>query len=575
MNAIFCWFDQLFKGIDMSLSRRGFVKALSSAAMVTSLTGCNSNDEQQGKSKIEVGFNHGVASGDPLQHSVIIWTRITTDARFINVQWQVATDEQFTQIVASGEASTDSTKDFTVKVDVNGLQPNQHYYYRFEANDTTSPVGQTQTLAEGELDKASIAVVSCSNFPAGYFNVYREIVKQHQTSPINAVLHLGDYIYEYGAGQYATEDAQRLNRIPSKESECVTLDDYRKRYAQYRSDIDLQALHAALPMIAIWDDHEIANDTWREGAENHQQQDGDFSQRRAAAALAWLEWLPVRENPVSSMITYRDFSFGDLFDLYMLDTRVVARDEPLDYFSLTDTSIESISGLIQQARAPERKLLGNDQKQWLSERMATNTAKWSLLGQQVLMGKIEMPSSVMMGLFQLFQASDANKPAAMNSVQNAITAYLTDPSSDPYLLPYNLDAWDGFYMEREWLYGVTTKLNKQLITLAGDSHNAWCSELSDHKGKGVGVEFATSSVTSPGLEKYLGLDLQTIGQMEFVIPQLVSDLQWVNLKQRGFVRLDIDHQQVLSTWHFVSTVKEKEYQVESQQLVTKNGLTVS
>ncbi|WP_318512789.1 alkaline phosphatase D family protein [Photobacterium leiognathi] len=559
----------------MSLSRRGFVKALSSAAMVTSLTGCNSNDEQQGKSKIEVGFNHGVASGDPLQHSVIIWTRITTEARFINVQWQVATDEQFTQIVVSGEASTDSTKDFTVKVDVNGLQPNQYYYYRFEANDTTSPVGQTQTLAEGELDKASIAVVSCSNFPAGYFNVYREIVKQHQTSPINAVLHLGDYIYEYGAGQYATEDAQRLNRIPSKESECVTLDDYRKRYAQYRSDSDLQALHAALPMIAIWDDHEIANDTWREGAENHQQQDGDFSQRRAAAALAWLEWLPVRENPVSSMITYRDFSFGDLFDLYMLDTRVVARDEPLDYFSLTDTSIESISGLIQQARAPERKLLGNDQKQWLSERMATNTAKWSLLGQQVLMGKIEMPSSVMMGLFQLFQASDANKPAAMNAVQNAITAYLTDPSSDPYLLPYNLDVWDGFYMEREWLYGVTTKLNKQLITLAGDSHNAWCSELSDHKGKGVGVEFATSSVTSPGLEKYLGLDLQTIGQMEFVIPQLVSDLQWVNLKQRGFVRLDIDHQQVLSTWHFVSTVKEKEYQVESQQLVTKNGLTIS
>ncbi|WP_318510779.1 alkaline phosphatase D family protein [Photobacterium leiognathi] len=559
----------------MSLSRRGFVKALSSAAMVTSLTGCNSNDEQQEKSKIEVGFNHGVASGDPLQHSVIIWTRITTEARLINVQWQVATDEQFTQIVASGEASTDSTKDFTVKVDVNGLQPNQHYYYRFEANDTASPVGQTQTLAEGELDKASIAVVSCSNFPAGYFNVYREIVKQHQTSPINAVLHLGDYIYEYGAGQYATEDAQRLNRIPSKESECVTLDDYRKRYAQYRSDNDLQALHAALPMIAIWDDHEIANDTWREGAENHQQQEGDFSQRRAAAALAWLEWLPVRENPVSSMITYRDFSFGDLFDLYMLDTRVVARDEPLDYFSLTDTSIESISGLIQQARAPERKLLGTDQKQWLSERMTTNTAKWSLLGQQVLMGKIEMPSSVMMGLFQLFQASDANKPAAMNAVQNAITAYLTDPSSDLYLLPYNLDAWDGFYMEREWLYGVTTKLNKQLITLAGDSHNAWCSELSDHKGKGVGVEFATSSVTSPGLEKYLGLDLQTIGQMEFVIPQLVSDLQWVNLKQRGFVRLDIDHQQVLSTWHFVSTVKDKEYQVESQQLVTKNGLTVS
>lgn len=274
----------------MSLSRRGFVKALSSAAIVSSLTGCNSNDEQQQKSKVKVGFNHGVASGDPLQHAVIIWTRITTEARLINVQWQVATDEQFMQIVASGEVTTDNVKDFTVKVDVNGLQSNQYYYYRFEANDTLSPVGQTQTLAEGELDKASITVVSCSNFPAGYFNVYREIVKQHQTSPINAVLHLGDYIYEYGAGQYATEDAQRLNRIPIKESECITLDDYRKRYAQYRSDSDLQALHAALPMIAIWDDHEIANDTWREGAENHQQQEGDFSQRRAAAALAWLEW---------------------------------------------------------------------------------------------------------------------------------------------------------------------------------------------------------------------------------------------------------------------------------------------
>ncbi|ABU71003.1 alkaline phosphatase D family protein [Vibrio campbellii] len=554
----------------MSLSRRDFIKVLSSGAVATTLTACGSDDTN---TVTDASFEHGVASGDPTQTQVIIWTRVTTEASYVDVSWQVSATEDFSSIEQSGTFATDTSRDFTVKVDVQNLNPNTQYYYRFMVGEASSIVGITQTLPEGSVDKASMAVVSCANYPAGYFNVYKEILEQHQKASFDVVLHLGDYIYEYGAGGYASEDAAALGREPSKGTECITLDDYRKRYAQYRQDEDLQALHAALPMIAIWDDHELANDAWKEGAENHHNSEGSFNDRRAAAAAAWTEWLPVRENTFSNMLIYRQFAFGDLINLMMLDTRLVGRDQPLDYFSLDAPTMEAIGGLVAQSRSTERELLGTEQLAWLMNAF-NQEAKWNVLGQQVLMSRMELPSSVMLAMFQLFTATDEQKMDALLAVNNAIASYLADPSSDTVKLPYNLDAWDGYYVERERVYEIAKASSGNFVCLAGDTHNAWTSELKDVSNNPVGVEFATSSVSSPGLEEYLALEPVAIAQMEYTLPNLVSELQWTDIKQRGFMRVTFTPEKAESTWYMLSTIKDRNYQVTKKVASTSDGLTL-
>ena len=554
----------------MSLSRRDFIKVVSSGAVATTLTACGSDE----KNTVTVAsFEHGVASGDPTQTQVIIWTRVTTEASYVDVSWQVSATEDFSSIEQSGTFTTDTSRDFTVKVDVQNLNPNTQYYYRFMVGEASSIVGITQTLPEGSVDKASMAVVSCANYPAGYFNVYKEILEQHQKASFDVVLHLGDYIYEYGAGGYASEDAAALGREPSKGTECITLDDYRKRYAQYRQDEDLQALHAALPMIAIWDDHELANDAWTEGAENHHNSEGSFNDRRAAAAAAWTEWLPVRENTFSNMLIYRQFAFGDLINLMMLDTRLVGRDQPLDYFSLDAPTMEAIGGLVAQSRSTERELLGTEQLAWLMNAF-NQEAKWNVLGQQVLMSRMELPSSVMLAMFQLFTATDEQKMDALLAVNNAIASYLADPSSDNVKLPYNLDAWDGYYVERERVYEIAKASSGNFVCLAGDTHNAWTSELKDVSNNPVGVEFATSSVSSPGLEEYLALEPVAIAQMEYTLPNLVSELQWTDIKQRGFMRVTFTPEKAESTWYMLSTIKDRNYQVTTKVASTSDGVTL-
>ncbi|AGQ90736.1 alkaline phosphatase D family protein [Vibrio parahaemolyticus] len=554
----------------MSLSRRDFMKVVSSTAVATGLIGCGSDDNES----VAVSFEHGVASGDPTQTQVIIWTRVTTAASYVDVSWQVASDMEFSNVVQSGVFTTDTGRDFTVKVDVQNLNANSQYYYRFMVGEMMSEVGQTQTLPEDGVEKASMAVVSCANYPAGYFHVYREILNQHEQSPFDVVLHLGDYIYEYGAGGYASEDAAALGREPSKGTECITLDDYRKRYAQYRQDADLQVLHAKLPMIAVWDDHELANDTWKNGAENHQDDEGSFIDRRAAAAAAWTEWLPVRENTFSNMLIYRQFSFGNLVNLMMLDTRLVGRDKPLDYFSLSAPTMEAIGGLVAQSRNADRELLGTEQLAWLMKEFNTHDAKWNVLGQQVLMSRMELPSSVMTAMFQLFTSTEEKKTEALLAVNTAITGYLADPSADPISLPYNLDAWDGYYVEREKVYQLAKASSGNFVCLAGDTHNAWASELKDVSNNPIGVEFATSSVSSPGLEEYLALDPVAIAQMEYTLPHLVSELQWADIKQRGFMRVTFTADVAQSTWYLVSTIKDKKYQVTTKSASTTNGTTL-
>lgn len=574
------------------ISRRELIQkslfGFGALSLPVAFSGCNDGSDDE-SSEAQADFLHGVASGDPLQDKVILWTRLTPidlSAR-LKVTWEIATDDQFKLNLKAGVVQTTKTDDFTVKVDATGLQGDTIYYYRFHFGNKTSPVGQTKTLPVS-TNKVSFAVCSCSNYPAGYFYVYREIAKQN----VDVVIHLGDYIYEYGSDGYATEDAEKLGRtLPSDNNkEIIKLDDYRKRYALYRQDKDLQAAHQRHPFIVIWDDHELANDTWREGAENHQDNEGSFSDRKLAALQAYFEWMPIR--PVSNtdhLNIYRQFNFGSLVQLTMLDTRIIARDKQLEYKDYMTASGLDAQKFQADLTDSKRTLMGYTQRDWLVDKLKQSTATWNVIGQQVLMSKMWIPAELLVSLGQI--TSGGTSPDALAKMNAQITELVTlklrleqgDPTLTiqekarvTTLVPYNLDAWDGYYAEREFVYDKLAEFNKKIIVLAGDTHNAWTSYLHSQKGKYVGVELATSSVSSPGLEKYLSIPLDQLQKFEFAFTTLIDELTYCNLNQRGYLVVTLDDTQVQSDWIFVDSIKNAEYKVDSSrhyQLVLDANLT--
>lgn len=574
------------------ISRRELIQkslfGFGALSLPVAFTGCNDGSDEE-SSEIQADFLHGVASGDPLQDKVILWTRLTPVdfSAPLKVTWEIAADDQFKQNLKTGTVETTKTDDFTVKVDATGLQAGTTYYYRFRFGSKVSPVGQTKTLPV-TTNKVSFAVCSCSNYPAGYFYVYREMAKQN----VDVVIHLGDYIYEYGADGYATEDAAKLGRtLPSDNNkEIIKLDDYRKRYALYRQDKDLQAVHQRHPFIVIWDDHELANDTWRDGAENHQDNEGSFSDRKLAALQAYFEWMPIR--PVSNtdhLNIYRQFNFGSLVQLTMLDTRIIARDKQLEYKDYITSSGLDAQKFQADLTDPKRTLMGYTQRDWLVDKLKQSTATWNVIGQQVLMSKMWIPAELLASLGQI--TSGGTSPdtlAKMNAqITELVTLKLRLEQGDPTLtvqekarvttlVPYNLDAWDGYYAEREFFYTKLAEFNKKIIVLAGDTHNAWTSYLYSQKGEYVGVELATSSVSSPGLEKYLSIPLAQLQQFEFAFTTLIDELAYCNLNQRGYLMVTLDDKQVLSNWIFVDSIKNAEYKVDSSrgyELVLDANLT--
>jgi len=270
-------------------------------------------------------FRHGVASGDPQLHRVMLWTRVTPRSaeQKVAVRVVVAKDPRMKQVVRRMTGLATPYSDFTVKLDAFGLQPDETYYYQFQALGEASPVGRTRTLPR-ETDRVRLGIASCSNWPAGFFGAYALLAQQ---SDLNAIVHLGDYIYEYGNGTYG--DGTAINRIPEPNMETVTLNDYRTRYAQYRRDYQLQEAHRLHPWILVWDDHEVANDAFKDGAENHQTDEGDWLLRKAAALRAYFEWLPIRDTfgwREREGRIFRRFRFGDLVQLDMLDTRLCGRE---------------------------------------------------------------------------------------------------------------------------------------------------------------------------------------------------------------------------------------------------------
>ncbi|WP_151956166.1 alkaline phosphatase D family protein [Acinetobacter guillouiae] len=575
-----------------SISRRELIqKSLASFGALSipvSLTACGSDNNDSTSPTTKVEFLHGVASGDPLKDRVILWTRITpqdTSLR-LEVVWEIATDDKFTQVINTGKVQTASAQDFTVKVDADKLKSGQTYYYRFKFGSVISPVGRTKTLPE-TTSSVQFAVCSCSNYPAGYFYVYKEMAKQE----VDAIIHLGDYIYEYGKDGYATEEAVKLGRTlaADNDKEIIKLDDYRKRYALYHTDSDLQAAHARHPFIVIWDDHELANDTWKDGAENHQANEGNFLDRKLAALQAYFEWMPIR--PVSAtdhLNIYRQFDFGSLVQLTMLDTRILARDKQLDYANYMTASGLDIAKFQTDLTSTTRTLMGYTQREWLQKKLAQSTATWNVLGQQVLMAKMLIPAELLLSLSAITSGNvTAETLAKMNQqIIELVTLKVRLKSGDPTLTaaekarvttvaPYNLDAWDGYYAEREILYGTLKTLNKKVVVLAGDTHNAWSADLHTQAGDFVGVELATSSVSSPGMEKYLSIPLAQLQQFEMAFTTLIDELNYTNLNQRGYLKVSFTAQQVQADWVFVNSIKEKTYTVDTaraHQVVLNNNL---
>ncbi len=491
----------------------------------------------------QVAFRHGVASGDPGSHSAVFWTRVTPETGAdgdVPVTLEVARDDAFRDVVRRvSNLKAGAERDFTVKHELDDavLRPNTEYFYRFVANGVTSPVGRVRTLPQGQTPDVVLAVVSCQLYPGGLFNAYDAIARQDR---VDAVVHLGDYIYEYGAaaGDYGMDHGARLNRIPEPPHEIVTLADYRARHAQYKTDPDLQAAHARAPFICVWDDHEVANDTWNTGAQNHQpESEGDFSVRKAAALRAYYEWMPIREARPGTLkqAIQRTFHFGDLASLIMVETRLQGRTEQLDYArDLTFTPgpdgkpVPDVETFMAKRADPSRDLM--DDAQRMAQVAGPNVADM-------------MPPEAVQGFL-------AGLPESVRA-EVALSVELFRLG-----MPFNLDAWDGYPTARERLYRAFKAANVQPIVLAGDSHAFWVNDLKDDAGERRAVEFGTSSISSPSPGDAIGGGFPLGQLLTATNPEVV----FCDQSAKGFILLTLDRTTAKAELTAVSTILAKPYE---------------
>ena len=505
-------------------------------------------------SKNTYSFNHGVASGDPLEDRVILWTRVTPQqAGPVEVILEVSENKNFSKVAYSKKLHTSSLSDYTIKYDFLAKQncnSDNGFFYRFRAGNSVSETGRSKTFSKN-IKSAKIAIFSCSNFPAGYFNAYQAAAEKND---LDLWLHLGDYLYEYPMGGYATENAEKLGRAPIPIHEMITLSDYRQRHDQYKLDQGSIALHKHAPLIAVWDDHEFSNDAWKKGAENHSEDgsEGDFYTRRSAAIKAYYEWMPIREQQNKRRI-FRDFKIGKLMHLIMLDTRQFGRDkqiQPKDYLSK--------SGFYQakfynDLNSEYRELLGAEQFSWIEDKILNSNAAWTIFGQQVLMTKLKFP--------------DISKLIKAEEIPDFLKPYLKLLGLG---IPSNLDAWDGYPAARNKLYKLMKNAKKKFISLAGDTHNSWVSELENQSGEKVGIELGAPSVTSPGITDVLNLD-----ENNFVdsIVKLNKELQWMNPSNRGYLFLDCTDSKIIASFNFIKELENINSEISSSQsfLIHREG----
>ncbi|MGE3250773.1 MAG: alkaline phosphatase [Hyphomonadaceae bacterium] len=568
-----------------------------------------------------LAFNHGVASGDPRTDRVIIWTRVTPEQEGpVPVRWIVARNRALTSVVQTGVAETDARRNYTVKVDVAGLRPGAPYFYGFLAGDQQSAVGKTRTLRDGRLDSIKIAVASCASYSHGFFNVYDAISKEEE---LDLVIHLGDYIYEYGLGGFGGDEAVELGRIPSPEIECLSLDDYRLRHAQYKAERELQDAHAAAPWIVVWDDHEVANDSWMGGAENHNasEREGAWADRKRAALQAYYEWMPIRDPEAGGAFESinRSFQFGDLMTLVMLETRLLGRTQPFNYATelpvyltpwdftnpeaprpispsaprgpnvrVLPVPYEEVGGrlrsvwdwprvqaaisnpegppaglqfIVDRARlnqalnAPERRMLGQQQEQWLAQQLSASAAArtpWQVIGNQVLMAQVLAPD---------LHAAPAR---AMNAAEAAAPGSRRLMQFTRLPFPLSTDAWDGYPQNRARVLDMFRRTQGNVLVLTGDSHAAWANNLNVGEER-VAIELGATSVTSPSpgdLFAQAGVDFAA--GIRARNPNVVFNDQ----TKRGYLRLTLNRTRALAEFMAVSTVASPDYRVSVDRAFT-------
>ena len=488
----------------MHLNRREFLRTTAASTLVLPF-----NTRAQTLASVSSRFPHGVASGDPLSDRVMLWTRVSGLAGTPDVRWTVASDAAFSRIAATGTIRTAAERDFTVKVDAGGLQPAETYYYRFEVGAERSVVGRTRTLPGPPAERVRMAVVSCANYPYGFFNVYGRIAAR---ADLDAVLHLGDYIYEFENGRYG--DGTALARVPHPMRETITLDDYRARYATYRTDPDLQEAHRQHPFITVWDDHELANNAWRDGAGNHQPaSEGDWLVRRAAAWRAYLEWMPIREQTDFAPRLYRTFRFGGLADLIMLDTRSL-RDQQVAADDLT------------RLGDPARTMLGAAQEGWLADQLREShrsQTQWRLLGQQVMFSRMA--------------------PVGQK-VRNG-------------------DSWDGYQGARDRVLDMLQQHRiGDVVILTGDVHSSWAMDVprsawdgySAQSGAGsLAVEVTTPAISSPPIFAADGQGRERAAALRVLLPHV----KFMDGENRGYVVLDVTRERAHVDYFFVPTVQQR------------------
>ena len=499
-------------------------------------------------------FAHGVASGDPAATSVVLWTRVTpvTRAAIARVAWEVATDEAFAEIVASGEMQTGLSRDWTVKALAERLNPGATYFYRFRLGGDVSPAGRTKTLPEGAVEQARFAVMSCSNYPFGYFNVY-DLVARHDD--IDAVIHLGDYIYEYSREGYGGDQGRALGREHLPANECVSLADYRQRHAQYKADPSSQAMHAKHPLIAIWDDHETSNDSWSGGAENHNPEtEGDWETRRRAALQAYYEWQPVREPDMAPEAFFRSFSFGDLLTIAALETRLMARAQQFEYSEVIPTleTPEDVAHFRDVVLWDEsREMLGAAQLDYLDRTFKTSVANgqpWRLIANQVIMAKVTAPD--------LNPHVEEAQIVELEQQWNEARAFVKMSALG---LPLNFDAWDGYPAARERFYDLARDAGDTgMIVVTGDTHTWWANDLVDKNGGHMGVELGTHSVTSPSpyRKEFLG---GMGAEYALLTNRDNKDVRYLSGEYHGFIDLTITRDAARAEYKAVDTIESGNY----------------
>ncbi len=492
------------------------------------------------------GFTHQVASGEPTQNSVLLWTRFVSEGE-PTLRAEIAEDAEFGRIVARGETTARNAHDFTAKIVVTGLAPGRWYFYRFIAPDgTASVIGRTRTLPEGPVGQFRLGVMSCANFRFGHFNAYGHAAARND---LDLIIHNGDYLYEYEMGKYPTEAQALAGRDLMPATELLALTDYWLRYAAYRADPDLTALHRNYPMIARWDDHEIANDPWQGGAENHQPNEGDWDARKRAAMQAYHDWMPVSDAPWDS------YQIGDLATIIMPETRITARSEQLDYaLAVGDGSAVSES-LATFRDGPwsdgARTIMGAEQEAWAASQMAASTAsgtRWQILAQQIVMGRTYFPLPLAQEI-----AASANELVRERA---ALFAAATRAG-----LPLNLDAWDGYPAARTRLLNAAQEADANLIVLSGDSHNGWAFDL-QQDGANVGVEMAGHSVTSPGFESFV--PQVSPDAMARAMVEASPDMRWADTSGRGYMTITLTPDAVRSDWLFLDTIRERSETIARQ-----------